>query len=106
MSEELKTPGDSGSVESHRSRDDLLPCPACGFDATIAFDEKYCCGACSDLRCRMEGPIASNPQDAATKWNRLPRAGQVADAQSDREIMQSLTRIEEMLKPPRRVWPP
>lgn len=48
----------------------LLPCPFCGKPATIAIDEiGNKCGACVDLKCRSEGPIADNDRDAAIRWN-------------------------------------
>lgn len=55
---------------------DLLPCPFCGFDATIASDGKVFCGACSDLTCRAEGPIADTEKKAAKRWNKRKELGQ------------------------------
>ena len=55
----------------------LAPCPHCGFDATIAAGGPgdYC-GACSDLRCRAEGPTRATKQEAADAWNQ--RASKVS----------------------------
>jgi len=60
----------------------LLPCPFCGFDATIAMGpssrgDMAFCGACSDLRCRAEGPTCESKQDAAIRWNRRRRNDEI-----------------------------
>lgn len=60
----------------------LLPCPACGSHATVQNDgysgeeevtgSTYVC--CSNLSCSMCGPFGHGAEEAARKWNALPRA--------------------------------